>query len=70
MPFFVSAPCPLQILAGALYCLDGMISVVATFKISSYQQLTKTFEPRYEKTNILVSDLVLHKLGCTAAEDG
>ena len=24
----------------------------------------------YEKTNVLVSDLVLHKLGCTATEDG
>ena len=28
------------------------------------------FEQRYEKTNILVSDLVRHKLGCTATEDG
>ena len=27
-------------------------------------------EPRHEKTNILVSDLVLHKSGCTATEDG
>ena len=25
---------------------------------------------RYEKTNILVSDLVWHKPGCTATEDG
>ena len=28
------------------------------------------FEPRHEKTNVLVSDLVRHKPGCTAAEDG
>ena len=28
------------------------------------------FEPRHEKTNILVSDLVRHKPGCTATEDG
>ena len=26
-------------------------------------------EPRHEKTNILVSDLVRHKPGCTATED-
>ena len=29
-----------------------------------------TFEPRYEKPNILVSDLVRHKPGCIATEDG
>ena len=28
------------------------------------------YEPRHEKTNILVSDLVRHKPGCTATEDG
>ena len=28
------------------------------------------FEPRREKTNTLVSDLVRHKPGCTAIEDG
>ena len=27
-------------------------------------------EPRHEKTNVLVSDLVLHKPGCTATEHG
>ena len=27
-------------------------------------------EPRHEKTNIQVSDLVRHKPGCTAREDG
>ena len=30
----------------------------------------ESFEPLHEKTNILVSDLVLHKPGCTATEDG
>ena len=29
-----------------------------------------SFEPRHEKTNVLVSDLVRHKPGCTATEDG
>ena len=33
------------------------------------QSLIK-YEPRHEKTNILVSDLVRHKPGCTALEDG
>ena len=28
------------------------------------------FEPRHEKSSILVSDLVRHKSGCTATEDG
>ena len=32
--------------------------------------LTNTYEPRHEKTNILVSDLLRHKPGCTATEDG
>ena len=32
--------------------------------------LNTTFESHHEKTNILVSDLVRHKPGCTAAEDG
>ena len=27
-------------------------------------------EPRHEKTNVLVSDLVRHKPGCTATEAG
>ena len=30
----------------------------------------KTNEPRHEKTNVLVSDPVRHKLGYTATEDG
>ena len=28
------------------------------------------FDPRHEKTKVLVSDLVRHKPGCTATEDG
>ena len=27
-------------------------------------------EPRHEKTNVVVFDLVRHKPGCTATEDG
>ena len=33
-------------------------------------QIILKIEPRLEKTNILVSDLVRHKPGCTATEDG
>ena len=32
--------------------------------------LDKPVEPRHEKINILVSDLVRLKPGCTATEDG
>ena len=30
----------------------------------------KINEPRHEKTNVLVSDQVRHKPGCTATENG
>ena len=30
----------------------------------------RKYEPRHEKTKVLVSDLVRHKPGCTATEDG
>ena len=33
-------------------------------------QTTSVTEPRHEKTNVLVSDLVRLKPGCTATEDG
>ena len=36
-------------------------------KIQTYLFSHKTYEPCREKTNILVSDLVLHKLGCARA---
>ena len=31
---------------------------------------TNRYEPCHEKANVLVSDLVRHKTGCTAAVDG
>ena len=40
---------------------------------SSFIRISQTndnIEPRHEKNNILVSDLVRHKPGCTATEDG
>ena len=35
-----------------------------------YLCILTEFEPRHEKTNVLVSDKVRHKPGCTATEDG
>ena len=35
----------------------------------AYLCLCFAYEPRHEKTNVLVSDQVRHKLGCTATED-
>ena len=34
------------------------------------EELKYIFEPHRGKTNVLVSDLVRHKPGCTATEDG
>ena len=51
---------------------ENLTSVV--FCSAGYQLPFATYdsiiEPRHEKTNILVSDLVRHKPGCTATEDG
>ena len=35
-----------------------------------YRRKNKKIEPRHEKNNILVSDLVRHEPGCAATEDG
>ena len=45
------------------FCND-FVQVFRTFPV------TAAFEPGQEKTNFLVSDLVRHKLGCTATEYG
>ena len=36
----------------------------------AHENFLELNEPRHEKTNILVSDLVRHKPGCTDTEDG
>ena len=38
-------------------------------QLPNYRFFNKIYEPRREKTNVLVSDLVRHKPGCTARED-
>ena len=43
-------------------CIDVAFHVIVHDKT--------VFEQRQEKTNILVSDMVRHKQGCTATEDG
>ena len=63
------------------YCniLHGHVFVMSTLfalalmseNLGKYKYMyIKTSEPRHEKTNVLVSDLVRHKPGCTATEDG
>ena len=46
---------------------DRVIRVKDTSNIGCQPRL---YEPRHKKTNILASDLVQHKPGCAAAEDG
>ena len=49
----------------------GMKHGMKTYMSSDlWKTALKTYEPRHEKTNILVSDLFRHKPGCTATEDG
>ena len=39
------------------------------YLVSTYEW-REYYKPRHEKTNVLVSDRVRHKPGCTATEDG
>ena len=36
----------------------------------SFNIVNEQFEPRHEKTDVLVSDPIRHKPGCTIKEDG
>ena len=45
-----------------------LASLMSAFVV--HRKESKLFERRHEKTNVLVSDLVQHKPGCTATEDG
>ena len=51
-------------LSDKTYVLLGLRSPLRVCRIHT------NHEPRHEKTNILVSNLVGHKPGCTATEDG
>ena len=48
-----------------LHCLLLCLHLLETFLYCKVD-----YEPRHEKINILVHDLVRHKPGCTATEDG
>ena len=37
--------------------------------LAANDKIDRRFEPRHEKTNVMVSDLIRHKPGCTATED-
>ena len=55
-----------------IWVKDSIIEIARSYfdVIESQNVLATIFERRYEKTNVLVSDLVRHKPGCTAIEDG
>ena len=50
--------------------LNTCMYMLNTFKSSLINFRSLSYEPRHEKTNVLVSDLVPHKPGCTATVDG
>ena len=50
--------------------LSTCMYMLNTFKSSLINFRSLSYEPRCEKTNVLVSDLVGHKPDCTAKEDG
>ena len=74
MPFFCLAsekafdPC-MKIVFVTLYWDQFSAMGHIHVKLLTYTRMI-LIEPRHEKTNILVSDLVRHKPGCTATEDG
>ena len=45
------------------------MSLLCLMLVNSEEQIRCIFEQRHEKTNVLGSDLVRHKPGCTATED-
>ena len=47
-------------------CTDAQKTIGSTLNL----EIIKTNEPRHGKTNVLVSDLIRHKPGCTTTEDG
>ena len=48
----------------------SLLSAYAKRRFSNKVAFSTLFEPRHEKTNVLVSNQVRHKPGCAATEDG
>ena len=61
---------PLMLLLCSLIRLLEKISMERPLLLNYRAITANIYEPRHEKTNILVSNLVRHKPGCTATEDG
>ena len=51
--------------------IGKIVAISGDAQVQYYYTCTPIrYEPRHEKTNILVSDRVRHNPGCTAIEDG
>ena len=49
---------------------SSVMSCLINKHLMCNNEANRAFEPRREKTNVLVTNLVRRKLGCTATEDG
>ena len=49
---------------------EEMMKIIFQLSSNTHFTCSSSNEPCHEKTNVLVSDLVRHKPGCTATEDG
>ena len=59
-----------QLSSKSHHILPALSGYMITCLITVNQLFSYLIEPRCEKTNVLVSDQVPHKPGCTATEDG
>ena len=62
--------CELKIRARGSVSIDYLSHVDPRWTTHPVAGIFVLYEPRHEKTTILVSDLVRHKPCCTATEDG
>ena len=69
LPMLVRVCCiSCQVSTKPLLCSDLVDAQADLSHCCAHSKLL--FEPHHEKTKVLVSDLVRHKPGCTATEDG
>ena len=55
---------------GVVSTISSCLFLFLSFYFLSFSLSLSIIEPRHEKTNVLVSDLVRHKPGCTTTENG